>query len=71
MIAYLETIKENAQFHEIVDFLSRSSIVYALTFLSIMLNITMIAYLETIKENAQFHEIVDFLSRSSIVYALT
>nr|GEY54605.1 hypothetical protein [Tanacetum cinerariifolium] len=31
MIAYLEKIKENAQFHEIVDFLSRSSIFYALT----------------------------------------
>nr|GEX06001.1 hypothetical protein [Tanacetum cinerariifolium] len=31
MISYLEKIKENAQFHEIVDFLSRSSIFYALT----------------------------------------
>nr|GEY03235.1 hypothetical protein [Tanacetum cinerariifolium] len=31
MIAYLEKIKENAQFHEIVDFLSRSLIFYALT----------------------------------------
>nr|GEW77048.1 hypothetical protein [Tanacetum cinerariifolium] len=31
MIAYLEKIEENAQFHEIVDFLSRSSIFYALT----------------------------------------
>nr|GEW50659.1 hypothetical protein [Tanacetum cinerariifolium] len=31
MIAYLEKIKENAQFYEIVDFLSRSSIFYALT----------------------------------------
>nr|GEX12136.1 hypothetical protein [Tanacetum cinerariifolium] len=31
MIAYLEKIIENAQFHEIVDFLSRSSIFYALT----------------------------------------
>nr|GEW01180.1 hypothetical protein [Tanacetum cinerariifolium] len=31
MIAYLEKIEENAQFHEIVDFLSRSLIFYALT----------------------------------------
>nr|GEW54289.1 hypothetical protein [Tanacetum cinerariifolium] len=31
MIAYLEKIKENAQFHEIVDILSRISIFYALT----------------------------------------
>nr|GFA21096.1 hypothetical protein [Tanacetum cinerariifolium] len=31
MIAYLEKIKENARFHEIMDFLSRSSIFYALT----------------------------------------
>nr|GEU92934.1 hypothetical protein [Tanacetum cinerariifolium] len=31
MIAYLEKIEENAQFHAIVDFLSRSSIFYALT----------------------------------------
>nr|GEX51496.1 hypothetical protein [Tanacetum cinerariifolium] len=31
MIAYIEKIKENAQFHETVDFLSRSSIFYALT----------------------------------------
>nr|GFA09863.1 ribonuclease H-like domain, reverse transcriptase, RNA-dependent DNA polymerase [Tanacetum cinerariifolium] len=31
MIAYLKRIEENAQFHEIVDFLSRSSIFYALT----------------------------------------
>ncbi|GKA46908.1 hypothetical protein Tco_0739791, partial [Tanacetum coccineum] len=31
MVAYLEKTKGNAQFHEIVDFLSRSSIFYALT----------------------------------------
>nr|GEW95007.1 putative Gag-Pol polyprotein [Tanacetum cinerariifolium] len=31
MIAYLEKIKENARFHEIMDFLSRSSIFYAFT----------------------------------------
>nr|GEY11157.1 hypothetical protein [Tanacetum cinerariifolium] len=31
MVAYMEKIKENAQFHEIVDLLSRSSIFYALT----------------------------------------
>ncbi|GKD42773.1 hypothetical protein Tco_1267418, partial [Tanacetum coccineum] len=31
MVAYLENTKGNAQFHEIVDFLSRSSIFYALT----------------------------------------
>nr|GEV51876.1 hypothetical protein [Tanacetum cinerariifolium] len=31
MIAYLEKIKENAQFHEIVDILSRSLIFYALS----------------------------------------
>nr|GEX14538.1 ribonuclease H-like domain-containing protein [Tanacetum cinerariifolium] len=31
MIAYLEKIKENARFHEIMDFQSRSSIFYALT----------------------------------------
>ncbi|GJT00388.1 hypothetical protein Tco_0821557 [Tanacetum coccineum] len=31
MVAYLEKTEGNAQFHEIVDFLSRSSIFYALT----------------------------------------
>ncbi|GJR51594.1 hypothetical protein Tco_1402115 [Tanacetum coccineum] len=31
MVVYLEKTKGNAQFHEIVDFLSRSSIFYALT----------------------------------------
>ncbi|GJS90386.1 hypothetical protein Tco_1430220 [Tanacetum coccineum] len=31
MVAYLEKTEGNAQFHKIVDFLSRSSIFYALT----------------------------------------
>nr|GEU40563.1 hypothetical protein [Tanacetum cinerariifolium] len=55
MVACLEKTEENAEFHQIVDFLSTCSINYALT----------------TEENAEFHQIVDFLSICSINYALT
>ncbi|GJY55510.1 hypothetical protein Tco_0454625, partial [Tanacetum coccineum] len=35
MVAYLEKTEKNAQFHEIVDFLTRSSIYYSLTAVSV------------------------------------